>query len=82
MNGNFKDTPVKILTVGDSGVGKSLLASILTGKNGGTNQCKWTIGANTVRSVYSATQIDTISQQIIAILYKSPLNTPFIQPSY
>ena len=47
MQGNYKDTQVKVLTVGDSGVGKSLLTSILTENNGSKNQCKWTIGANT-----------------------------------
>jgi Rab-like protein 3 len=50
---NFKEVPVKILAVGDSGVGKSLLTSILTDKNGRKNECKWTIGANTEIMIHS-----------------------------
>lgn len=53
MYGNFKETSVKILLVGDSGVGKSILSSILTGSSGRPNQCKWTIGANTEIATHS-----------------------------
>lgn len=45
---NCKDIPVKILVVGDSGVGKTHLSSILTDVSDSMKsaQCKWTIGAN------------------------------------
>ena len=51
-----KETSIKILIVGDSGVGKSLLASILTCKNDRKNQCTWTIGANTEIAIHSYRQ--------------------------
>lgn len=45
---NCKDIQIKILVVGDSGVGKTHLSSILTDVSGSMKsaQCKWTIGAN------------------------------------
>ena len=45
---NCKDIQIKILVVGDSGVGKTHLSSILTDVSGSMKnaQCNWTIGAN------------------------------------
>merc|ERR1712227_531624 len=40
-----KDTQVKVLVVGDSGVGKSQLVNVLTSRYK-SNQSKWTIGVN------------------------------------
>ena len=40
-----RDTPVKVLVVGDSGVGKSQLVNILTSRSK-LNQAGWTIGVN------------------------------------
>ena len=53
---NYKETSVKILVVGDSGVGKSLLTSILTERKGCGSQCAWTIGANTEIAIHSYRQ--------------------------
>ena len=40
-----RDTPVKVLVVGDSGVGKSQLVNILTSRSK-LSQAGWTIGVN------------------------------------
>jgi len=47
-----RELGVKILVVGDSGVGKSQLVTILTDKDNKNSQSKWTIGANTEIAVH------------------------------
>lgn len=47
-----RDVKVKLLVVGDSGVGKSQLVTVLTQDKAKTNQSKWTIGANTEVAIH------------------------------
>ena len=48
-----RDVRVKLLVVGDSGVGKSQLVTVLTqDKAFKANQSKWTIGANTEVAIH------------------------------